>query len=138
MLTSPHLQVYYAPRLPFYQSATFPTIFGSFPLLRTVLLRERITLVHAHQAFSTLAHESILHARTMGYRVVFTDHSLFGFADPASILVNKLLKFALADVHRAICVSHTSKENTVLRACIPPDRVYVIPNGKLAVEFGSS
>ena len=122
-------QVYYAPRLAFYQSDTLPTIFGGFALLRRVLLRERITLVHAHQAFSTLAHEAVLHARTMGYRVVFTDHSLFGFADPASILVNKALKFALADVHGAICVSHTSKENTVLRACLPPERVYVIPNG---------
>lgn len=36
-----------------------------------------------------MAHEAIMHARTMGYRVVFTDHSLFGFADSSSILVNK-------------------------------------------------
>lgn len=39
------------------------------------------------------------------------------------------LKFTLADVHHTICVSHTSKENTVLRACVPPRRVSVIPNG---------
>jgi len=64
----------------------------------------------------------------MGLRVVFTDHSLFGFADPSSILINKVLKFTLADVHAVICVSHTSKENVVLRACIPPQRVYVVPN----------
>ena len=76
-----------------------------------------------------MAHEAVLHARTMGYRVVFTDHSLFGFADASSILVNKCLKFTLADVHHTICVSHTSKENTVLRACVPPRRVSVIPNG---------
>jgi phosphatidylinositol N-acetylglucosaminyltransferase subunit A len=62
--------------------------------------------------------------------VVFTDHSLFGFADAASILINKVLKFTLADVHHVICVSHTSKENTVLRACLPPRRVSVIPNGE--------
>jgi phosphatidylinositol glycan class A protein len=82
-----------------------------------------------------MAHEAILHARTMGCRVVFTDHSLFGFADASSILVNKVLKFSLADVHAAICVSHTSKENTVLRACIPPQRVYVIPNAVEASLF---
>lgn len=41
-----------------------------------VLLRERITLVHAHQAFSAIAHEAILHARTMGYKVVFHLSSL--------------------------------------------------------------
>ena len=32
-------------------------------------------------------------------QVVFTDHSLFGFADASSILTNKVLKFSLADVH---------------------------------------
>lgn len=62
-------------------------------------------------------------------QVVFTDHSLFGFAELGSILMNKVLKFTLSDVHHVICVSHTSKENTVLRACLPPHRVSVIPNG---------
>ena len=47
------------------------------------------------------AHEALLHARTMGLRTVFTDHSLMGFGDVASILVNKALKFTLADVHQA-------------------------------------
>ena len=174
------LRVYYAPRLAFTQAVTFPTLFGSFSMLRRILLQERITLVHAHQvggwlaggwggwgqllmayekrqcnteriwlrlsallsaavcttdrlaaaspltaaaaacpaaarpptrppsnthlppttrnppwppppqAFSTMAHEAIMHARTMGYPVVFTDHSLFGFADASSILVNKV------------------------------------------------
>ena len=37
----------------------------------------------------------------MGLRTVFTDHSLMGFGDVASILVNKALKFSLADVHQA-------------------------------------
>lgn len=131
-------QVYYIPRLPFHQSDTFPTIFGAFRALRDVIIRERITLVHAHQAFSTMAHEAVLHARTMGLKVVFTDHSLFGFADPSSILINKVLKFTLADVHRVICVSHTSKENTVLRACIPPHRVFVVPNAVDASLFRPS
>ncbi|KAL4457771.1 hypothetical protein ABPG75_012636 [Micractinium tetrahymenae] len=129
------LKVYYAPRLAFTQAVTFPTFFGGFRLLRAILLRERITLVHAHQAFSTMAHEAIMHARTMGYPVVFTDHSLFGFADASSILMNKVLKYTLADVHHVICVSHTSKENTVLRACIPPTRVSVIPNAVDASLF---
>lgn len=129
------LKVYYLSRLPIYQQATLPTIFGAFAPLRRILIAERINLVHGHQAFSTMAHEAILHARTMGYPVVFTDHSLFGFADPASILVNKVLKFTLADVHATVCVSHISKENTVLRACVPPQRVYVIPNAVEASLF---
>lgn len=129
------LKVYYARRQAIYQSTTLPTFFGAFPLLYNILIKEKVNILHAHQAFSTMAHEAVLHARTMGLKVVFTDHSLFGFADPASILVNKVLKFTLADVHRVICVSHTSKENTVLRACIPPERVSVIPNAVDASQF---
>lgn len=43
----------------------------------------------------------------MGVRTVFTDHSLFGFEDAASILTNKLLEAALKNVDAVICVSHT-------------------------------
>lgn len=76
-----------------------------------------------------------MHARTMGIECVFTDHSLFGFSDISSILTNKLLKFSLIDVDKIICVSHTSKENTVLRAAINPTNVYVIPNAVDADQF---
>ena len=93
-------QVYYVPRRTVYLQITLPTVFGLLRLLRCILLREGITLVHAHQAFSPMAHEAILHARTLGCKVVFTDHSLFGFADVASILTNKVLKFTAASVHQ--------------------------------------
>ncbi|GFH13038.1 uncharacterized protein HaLaN_08839 [Haematococcus lacustris] len=53
-------------------------------------------LTNGLKAFSTLGLEACLQARTMGYKVVFTDHSLFGFADAASILMNKLLKPCLS------------------------------------------
>ena len=36
---------------------TLPTFLSFFPLIRKVLLRERIDLVHGHQATSNLAHE---------------------------------------------------------------------------------
>ncbi|GAQ89246.1 phosphatidylinositol glycan class A [Klebsormidium nitens] len=122
------LKVYYIPRLPFYCQSTFPTIYSTLPIVRVILIRERISVIHGHQAFSCLAHEAMLHGRTLGYKVAFTDHSLFGFADGASIHMNKVLKFVLADVHHAICVSHTSKENTALRSGLPPHRISVIPN----------
>jgi hypothetical protein len=88
------LKVYYIPRLPFIQQDVLPTLCGSLPILRTIFVREGITLVHGHQAFSTLCHEALLHARTMGLRVVFTDHSLYGFADLGSIHMNKVQPFA--------------------------------------------
>uniref|UniRef100_A0A7N0RCG5 phosphatidylinositol N-acetylglucosaminyltransferase n=1 Tax=Kalanchoe fedtschenkoi TaxID=63787 RepID=A0A7N0RCG5_KALFE len=122
------LKVYYIPWKPFLMQNTLPTFYGTLPIMRTVLIREKITIVHGHQAFSTLCHEALMHARTMGYKVVFTDHSLYGFADAGSIHMNKVLQFTLADVTQAICVSHTSKENTVLRSGLPPEKVYVIPN----------
>ena len=64
----------------------------------------------------------------MNIRTFFTDHSLFGFNDFGAIMTNKMLEFALADIDGVICVSHTSKENTVLRAGICPSKVRVIPN----------
>ncbi|KAL0359710.1 UNVERIFIED_CONTAM: Phosphatidylinositol N-acetylglucosaminyltransferase subunit A [Sesamum angustifolium] len=108
------LKVYYVPWKPFLMQNTLPTFYATLPIVRTILIRERISIVHGHQAFSTLCHEALMHARTMGYKVVFTDHSLYGFADVGSIHMNKVLQFTLADVSQAICVSHTSKENTVL------------------------
>lgn len=122
------LKVYYVPWRPFVMQNTLPTFYGTLPIIRTILIREKISLVHGHQAFSTLCHEALMHARTMGYKVIFTDHSLYGFADVGSIHMNKVLQFTLADVSQAICVSHTSKENTVLRSGLPPEKVFVIPN----------
>ena len=130
-----------------YGGTALPGLFSLARLLRCVVLRERITLVHGHAAFrrgagaccaphsrvapltrasaprrSALANEAVLHARTLGLKAVFTDHSLFGFADASSILTNKTLQFTLADACHTICVSHTSKQNTVLRADVAPER----------------
>lgn len=112
----------------FYNQVTLPTLMTAFPLLRQIFIREAITIVHGHGAFSALCHEGILHAGTMGIPTVFTDHSLFGFADGSSILTNKFLEVVLTDIHHVICVSYTSKENTVLRAALTPSIVSVIPN----------
>ncbi|KAF4358469.1 hypothetical protein G4B88_020147 [Cannabis sativa] len=122
------LKVYYIPWTPFVMQNTLPTFYGTLPIIRTILVREKISLVHGHQAFSTLCHEALMHARTMGYKAVFTDHSLYGFSDVGSIHMNKVLQFTLADVTQAICVSHTSKENTVLRSGLLLEKVFVIPN----------
>ncbi|KIN03824.1 glycosyltransferase family 4 protein [Oidiodendron maius Zn] len=123
------LKVYYVPFFIIYRATTFPTVFSFFPIFRNIVIREKIEIVHGHGSLSSLCHEAILHARTMGLRAVFTDHSLFGFADAASILANKLLKFSLSDVDHVIC------ENTVLRASLDPLMVSVIPNAVVAENF---
>lgn len=103
----PSLKVYYIPFIPIASSATLPNFFTSLPYLRTILLREHIQLIHAHASLSSIGHEGILHSHLMGIRTVFTDHSLFGFEDAASILTNKLLVGTLKNVDAVICVSHT-------------------------------
>ncbi|XP_006261141.1 phosphatidylinositol N-acetylglucosaminyltransferase subunit A [Alligator mississippiensis] len=122
------LKVYYLPLKVMYNQSTATTLFHSLPLLRYIFVRERVTIIHSHSSFSAMAHDALFHAKTMGLRTVFTDHSLFGFADVSSILTNKLLTVSLCDTNHIICVSYTSKENTVLRAALDPEIVSVIPN----------
>jgi phosphatidylinositol N-acetylglucosaminyltransferase subunit A len=129
------LKVYYVPFAVIYRNTVFPTVWSLFPIFRNIMIRERIEIVHGHAALSATAHEAILHGRTMGLRAVYTDHSLFGFADIGSIFANKLLKFCLSDVDHVICVSHTCKENTVLRASLDPLMVSVIPNALVSASF---
>eukprot|EP00668_Euglena_longa_P012395 GGOE01014843.1.p1 GENE.GGOE01014843.1~~GGOE01014843.1.p1 ORF type:complete len:464 (+),score=155.05 GGOE01014843.1:137-1528(+) len=136
------LKVYYVPfegvKLPA-GTVTLPTCFLFLPLLRNILIRERIDIVHGHQTTSNLCQESLFHAKTMGYKTVFTDHSLFGFADSVSIHTNKLLELGLSGIDHVICVSHTSKENTVLRARMSdPTLVSVIPNATDTTVFTPS
>lgn len=149
----PGLKVYHIPFPTLVSSATLPNFLTFLPYLRTIVLRERITLIHSHASLSALGHEGVLHAHLLGVRTVFTDHSLFGFADAASILTNKLLEGMLRNVDAAICVSYIgygsstpasensklmlsfSRENTVLRANLPPQSVYVIPNAIVADHF---
>lgn len=123
------LKVYYLPFIVAYNGCTLASITGSLYWFRKIFLRERIQLVHGHSTFSSMAHEAMFHGWCMGLRTVFTDHSLFGFADASAILTNKLvLQYSLCNVDRVICVSHTSKENTVLRGGLPAGKVSVIPN----------
>lgn len=129
------LKVYYVPFWVIYRSSAFPTVFLCFPILRNIFIRENIDIIHGHGSYSTFGLEAIFHGRTMGMKTVFTDHSLSGFADIGSILGSKVLKFSLTDVGHVICVSHTCKENTVLRGNLDPMRVSVIPNAVVLKDF---
>ncbi|KAG9004719.1 hypothetical protein FRB95_005953 [Tulasnella sp. JGI-2019a] len=134
----PGLKVYHIPFPSIASSATLPNFFTLLPYLRTILLRERIQLVHGHASLSSMAHEAILHAHHMGVRTVLTDHSLFGFDDAATILTNKLLLGVLKNADAVICVSHTGRENTALRAELLQKRwksLNVIPNAIVTEKF---
>lgn len=129
------LKIYYLPIKVFYNQCILPTMICNIPIFRNIYIREKIQIVHGHSAFSALAHEAMLIAMLMGIRTVFTDHSLFGFADLSAVVTNKFLQISLANVNHCICVSHTGKENTVLRAGMRASNVSVIPNAVNSFQF---
>lgn len=129
------VKVYYIPLRVFYNQCILPTMVCSVPLIRYIFIREAVQIIHGHSAFSALAHEAMLIGNLMQLRTVFTDHSLFGFADTSAVITNKLLEISLSGCNHCICVSHTGKENTVLRARVNQDRVSVIPNAVDTYSF---
>ena len=44
-------------------------------------------------------------------------------------------RWTLAEIQAVVCVSHVSKENSVLRSGVRPELVYVIPNAVDAEQF---
>ncbi|KAL8004404.1 hypothetical protein Plhal703r1_c10g0053601 [Plasmopara halstedii] len=131
------LKVYYLPVTPVVDNVTYLTFINHLALFRCICIRECVQIVHGHQATSTFMHECLLQAKTLGLgiKTVYTDHSLFGFADAASVHLNKVMKFSMSTVDAAIGVSHTCRENLVLRASLSPDKVSTIPNAVDATKF---
>ncbi|TDH71858.1 hypothetical protein CCR75_009061 [Bremia lactucae] len=131
------LKVYYLPIVPLVDNVTYLTFVNNLALFRTICVRERVQIVHGHQAASTFMHECLLQAKTLGLgiKTVYTDHSLYGFADAASVHLNKVIKFTLSTVDAAIGVSHTCRENLVLRASLAPEKVATIPNAVDTSKF---
>ena len=87
---SSYIKVYHLPLTVMTDEDTLPTFLVSFPLIRWIWIRERIEVVHSHQATSTMANESVAYAAEMGLASVYTDHSLFGFDDLASVILNRV------------------------------------------------
>ncbi|CAL9730030.1 phosphatidylinositol N-acetylglucosaminyltransferase GPI3 subunit [Monosporozyma unispora] len=129
------LKVYYTPLFVLHRETTFPSVFSMAPILRHIMLREKIDIVHGHGSGSAMAQESIVHANTLGMKTVFTDHSLYGFSVLGSILLNKLLLFTLGNIDRVICVSNICKDNMIVRANMDPSKLSVIPNAVISDAF---
>jgi phosphatidylinositol glycan class A protein len=129
------LKVYYCPILPMVDQDAMPTFSATLPLIRHILIRERIQIVHAHQATSTMGNESLVYAAALGLPSVYTDHSLFGFDDLASVILNRVLQTTLSTVDAAITVSHVCCDNLILRAKLDPKLVHVIPNAIDPTKF---
>jgi phosphatidylinositol glycan class A protein len=129
------LKVYYLPQIALHNQVSAPTLFTLFPLFRTIVLREEIDIIHGHQTTSPLAHQCIMYGKVLNIPTLFTDHSMFGIATPSSIHVNKLGKFTLTGIDQVIAVSHTLRENIVVRTGISPKLVSVVPNALDHTKF---
>lgn len=127
------LKVYHVPQVPFCQeNVAFFTFFSSLPIIRQILIREQIDIIHGHQSVSILQNIALMTAKSLGIKTVFTEHSLFTYHDAFAIIINKLLKWTFKELDAAICVSNACKENFVLRAKVSPHKTFTIPN---AVDF---
>jgi len=128
------LKIYYIPQTPVLQGdVAFFSFLNCAPLIRQILVREQIDIVHGHQSTSILQHCVLMTAKSIGLKTVFTEHSLFGFGSFSEIHINKLVNWSFRDLDAAICVSHACKENFVLRTKVQPQTVFTIPN---AVDSG--
>ena len=104
------VKVYYVPFHtipPHAMHATLPQFFAFVPLLRSILIRERINIIHGHGSLSSMACEAVIGGATMGVRSVLTDHSLYGLGGKGEMWGNKMLSATLSDIGGVICVSHT-------------------------------
>ncbi|KAL0265753.1 UNVERIFIED_CONTAM: hypothetical protein PYX00_011468 [Menopon gallinae] len=130
-------KIYYLNIPVFHMNTAFPTTFSHFFLLVDVLVREEIHIVHGHHSMSTLCYDALLCAQTLNLKSVFTDHSLFETGAVENIIVNRVLRFVLQAVDRAICVSYTLKENLMERTGVDSDIIHVVPNA-VSRSFGVS
>ncbi|EGZ14236.1 hypothetical protein PHYSODRAFT_510787 [Phytophthora sojae] len=100
-----HDKLYYLPVMHLLDIVTYMTFVGHLALFRAIRVREQVRIVHGHQATFTLMHESLY----LDVKTVYTDHSLFGFVDAASVLLNKIINFLVFSVNTAIGISHTCR-----------------------------
>lgn len=134
-----NLKVYYLPYLLYpNHNIKLPIVFNTFAHVRQILIREQITIVHGHSAFSPIAHEVMFHAKTLGINTVFTDHSLFGFNYPGAAIHKQVVKLSLLQCNHIICVSNAGKENKALQLRNNTKReipISVIPNAVDTLVF---
>lgn len=123
------LKIYYLPVKPYLNgNDSFFTWWNSIPIFRQIIIREKIDILHGHMSTSIICFQAITTAQLLGVKTVQTEHSLFNFADAASINLNKIIKWTYRDLDACIAVSAACKDNMCLRAKIDPHRVFTIQN----------
>ena len=129
------IKVYFNQLISLHDDTSYPILYGCHKVLREIVIKDKIDIVHFHQGTSVTSLECVLHSRTLGLRLVYTDHSLFGFGDLAEVNINKVLRSVFSDVDQTISVSNIARDNLILRAMFNPYKTNVIPNGVDFTKF---
>jgi phosphatidylinositol glycan class A protein len=131
------LKYYHIPVKPLLGNgvASFMVWWHLYPVVREILIKEQVDIVHSHMTTSLLGSCCINVAKLMGLKTVITEHSLFNFGDMAGINLNKMLKWGSRDLDAAIAVSQACKDNFYLRAKMDPEQIFIIPNATDTSKF---
>ena len=74
------LKIYHVPQIPIVANeSVFMTFISSLPVVRQILIREQIDIVHGHSSTSILQNTVLMAAKACGVKTCFTEHSLFTF-----------------------------------------------------------
>lgn len=123
------MKVYHLPLWPtFNGDVSFATKYNILPIVRQILVREGVEIVHGHLTTSITAAMVIFYAKLLGLKTVFTEHSHFSTSEHQFLICNKIAQFYLRDTDATIAVSQACKENFSLRTKVSPHSCFVIPN----------
>jgi len=121
------LKVYYLPFRDVIDNSIPPTGLMLMPLLRDILIRERISIVHGHAKSGTSADAALL-ASHLGLPTVYTAHSNHKDTNFLQRMENKFEAVVVAHVDACIAVSSATRENLAMRCRVDARRIQVIPN----------
>ncbi|KAK8806818.1 hypothetical protein WA588_005618, partial [Blastocystis sp. NMH] len=131
------LPVYYLPLENMTMGTVFPYFFVWMPMLRRILLKEQIDIVHFHQCTSVMFYTSVRQCEVMNLRTVYTDHSLMDLNTLSGVMLNKMFRCYSCNLDAFICVSFADCVNFLQRQRLStkPSNLYVIPNAVDASRF---
>ena len=110
------LKIYHLPFAPVHDRVLMPSVLLLLPLLRDILIRERIEIVHTH-AVCTMALEAVALCSLMDYRVIHTEHSNFGMSSSIDINLNELSRSHLLEIGRRANIEAVMRSLNFVSIC---------------------
>lgn len=100
------MRIYHIPVAPVFGGlVSFFVWWQLYFVIRQIIIREQIDIVHCHTSTAVLGLTCINVAKMLGIKSCLTEHSLFNYGDMAGINLNKLVKWSFRDLDAMIAVS---------------------------------